>query len=206
MVAAAVDLPERLSGLAKAGLTDSKQLTREQREQLDKRIRQWRLRSAWPRWTLRRSTVSISTRRREWLCWRRFRDWEIVPDHLLIHAMRAGPSLQTDKTDLWRLTEPFDCGGFGRGQGVSGCVDARFGPDHPGYGLASHKAMARRSIGERWLNVAHAICTGALLLQCVQSIQMRSSRRRLRKSCCLTISRWKRGRIGIEIDVCRRAS
>src|SRR5260370_35190431 len=39
VVAAAVILPERLGGLARAGLKDSKQLTREQREKLDRRIR-----------------------------------------------------------------------------------------------------------------------------------------------------------------------
>src|ERR1700727_2661395 len=39
VVAAAVILPERMNALARAGLKDSKQLTREQREKLDRRIR-----------------------------------------------------------------------------------------------------------------------------------------------------------------------
>ena len=39
VVAAAVILPERMGALARAGLKDSKQLTREQREKLDRRIR-----------------------------------------------------------------------------------------------------------------------------------------------------------------------
>ncbi len=37
VVAAAVILPERMNGLARAGLKDSKQLTREEREKLDRR-------------------------------------------------------------------------------------------------------------------------------------------------------------------------
>ena len=43
VVAAAVILPERMNGLARAGLKDSKQLTREQREKLDRRIRKMAL-------------------------------------------------------------------------------------------------------------------------------------------------------------------
>src|SRR6266851_3305199 len=43
VVAAAVILPERMKGLARAGLKDSKQLTREQREKLDRRIRKMAL-------------------------------------------------------------------------------------------------------------------------------------------------------------------
>ena len=39
MVAAAVILPKAMNTLAKAGLTDSKQLTRDERERLDKKIR-----------------------------------------------------------------------------------------------------------------------------------------------------------------------
>ena len=39
VVAAAVILPERMNALARAGLKDSKQLTREQREKLGRRIR-----------------------------------------------------------------------------------------------------------------------------------------------------------------------
>jgi ribonuclease HII len=43
VVAAAVILPERLGSLARAGLKDSKQLTREEREKLDRRIRKMAL-------------------------------------------------------------------------------------------------------------------------------------------------------------------
>src|ERR1019366_1782423 len=43
VVAAAVILPERLDSLARAGLKDSKQLTREEREKLDRRIRKMAL-------------------------------------------------------------------------------------------------------------------------------------------------------------------
>src|SRR6202046_3039752 len=43
VVAAAVILPERLSSLARAGLKDSKQLPREHREKLDRRIRKMAL-------------------------------------------------------------------------------------------------------------------------------------------------------------------
>ena len=43
VVAAAVILPERMEELAEAGLKDSKQLTREERETLDRRIRRMAL-------------------------------------------------------------------------------------------------------------------------------------------------------------------
>ena len=43
VVAAAVILPERMEELARAGLKDSKQLTREEREKLDRQIRRMAL-------------------------------------------------------------------------------------------------------------------------------------------------------------------
>src|SRR5579864_5002268 len=43
VVAAAVILPERVNSLARAGLKDSKQLTREEREKLDRKVRRMAL-------------------------------------------------------------------------------------------------------------------------------------------------------------------
>src|SRR5271154_1345385 len=88
VVAAAVILPERLSGLARAGLKDSKQLTREEREKLDRKIRRMALAISVAEIdaeTIDRVNIYQATRLAMLAA---VQGLAIAPDHLLIDAMR----------------------------------------------------------------------------------------------------------------------
>ena len=88
VVAAAVILPERLGGLARAGLKDSKQLTREQRERLDRRIRKCALALSVAEVdaeTIDRVNIYQATRIAMLAA---VQALAFAPDHLLIDAMR----------------------------------------------------------------------------------------------------------------------
>jgi ribonuclease HII len=152
VVAAAVILPERTASLARAGLKDSKQLTREDRESLDKHIR--------------RSAIAISIAEIDAETIDRVNIYQatrlamlsavhslpIAPDHLLVDAMRLDhPCHQT------RLF-------YGDSLSLSiaaASVIAKVHRDalmrqldllHPVYGLAAHKGYAtpqhRRALAE----------------------------------------------------------
>jgi ribonuclease HII len=142
VVAAAVILPPRMAHLAKAGLTDSKQLTREQREALDHRIRRTALAFAIAEVdapTIDRINIYQATR----LAMRRAVEaLPYEPDHLLIDALLIDhPCAQT------RLI-------YGDSLSLSiaaASVIAKVHRDalmrdldriHPQYGLASHKGYA----------------------------------------------------------------
>ncbi len=88
VVAAAVVLPHRMASLARSGLKDSKQLTREQRERLDRRIRRIALAicvAEIDAATIDRINIYQATR----LAMKHaVEGLEIAPDHLLIDAMR----------------------------------------------------------------------------------------------------------------------
>lgn len=89
VVAAAVILPKNVASLRKAGLTDSKQLTREERERLDKRIRRTALAISIAEIdaeTIDRVNIYQATRQAMFqaIC-----GLPIAPDHLLIDAMRV---------------------------------------------------------------------------------------------------------------------
>jgi ribonuclease HII len=150
VVAAAVILPERMSALARAGLKDSKQLTREQREKLDVRIRRVALAVSVAEVdaeTIDRVNIYQATRIAMLVA---VQSLPLVPDHLLIDAMRLdhacaqtrlvyGDALSLSiaaasvvaKVHRDRLMREFDL-------------------EHPGYGLASHKGYGtpehRRSL------------------------------------------------------------
>ena len=150
VVAAAVILPERMAGLARAGLKDSKQLTREQREKLDRRIRKIALAVSVAEIdaeTIDRVNIYQATRIAMLAA---VHGLGLAPDHLLIDAMRLDhPCAQT------RLF-------YGDALSLSiaaASVVAKVHRDrlmrelddvHPGYGLASHKGYAtpehRRSL------------------------------------------------------------
>ena len=88
VVAAAVILPERIAGLARAGLKDSKQLTREQREKLDRRIRKTALAVSVAEIdaeTIDRVNIYQATRLAMTAAVLKL---VLEPDHLLIDAMR----------------------------------------------------------------------------------------------------------------------
>ena len=142
VVAAAVILPVRVASLAKAGLTDSKQLTREHREQLDRKIRRMALAvcvAEVDAATIDRVNIYQATRL---AMLNAISGLALAPDHLLIDAMRVDhPCPQT------RLF-------YGDSLSLSiaaASVVAKVHRDglmreldllHPVYGLASHKGYA----------------------------------------------------------------
>jgi ribonuclease HII len=88
VVAAAVILPERMAGLAGEGLKDSKQMTREDRERLDQRIRRMAVAvcvAEVDAATIDRVNIYQATRL---AMLEAVRGLAIEPDHLLIDAMR----------------------------------------------------------------------------------------------------------------------
>ncbi len=156
VVAAAVILPKAMNTLAKAGLTDSKQLTREERERLDKKIR--------------RMAVSISVVEIDAETIDRVNIYQATriamlqavmglscePDHLLIDAMRVDhpcPQTKVIYGDSLSLSI------------AAASVVAKVYRDglmreldvvHPQYGLAAHKGYATPE--HRRALIAHGPC------------------------------------------------
>ena len=142
VVAAAVILPKNLSSLAKAGLTDSKQLTREERERLDRKIRKMAIALSIAEIDaemIDRVNIYQATRL---AMLQAIEGLAVAPDHLLIDAMRIDhPCPQT------RLF-------YGDSLSLSiaaASVVAKVHRDslcrahdllYPQYGLASHKGYA----------------------------------------------------------------
>jgi ribonuclease HII len=142
VVAAAVILPKNVANLARAGLTDSKQLTREDRERLDKRIRKIAIAVAIAEVdseTIDRLNIYQATRLAMLTA---VESLSIAPDALLIDAMRIDhPCHQT------RLFY---------GDSISLSIAAasviakvhrdrlcrELDPLYPQYGLAAHKGYA----------------------------------------------------------------
>lgn len=139
VVAAAVILPARLSGLAKAGLKDSKQLTREERERLNKRIRRMAIAVSVAEVdaeTIDRVNIYQATRLAMLAA---VQGLPVAPDHLLIDAMRLDHPCKQTKLfygDALSLSI------------AAASVIAKVHRDalmreldllHPAYGLASHK-------------------------------------------------------------------
>src|SRR6202041_1991712 len=139
VVAAAVILPECLDELARAGLKDSKQLVREQREELDHKIRAIALAVSVAEVdaaTIDRVNIYQASRM---AMLEAVLGLAIVPDHLLIDAMRVDhPCRQTKLIYGDALSLSI----------AAASVVAKVHRDalmreldgiHPGYGLASHK-------------------------------------------------------------------
>jgi ribonuclease HII len=152
VVAAAVILPTRLASLARAGLTDSKQLLPEHRERLDRRIRRMALSvsvAAIDAETIDRVNIYQATRLAMLAA---INGLHIAPDHLLIDAMRVDhpcPQTRIFYGDSISLSI------------AAASVVAKVYRDammrdldsvHPQYGLASHKGYAtpehRRALRE----------------------------------------------------------
>lgn len=142
VVAAAVILPERMGVLARAGLKDSKQLTREDRERLDRRIRKLALAvcvAEIDAETIDRVNIYQATRQAMSMA---VRGLSTAPDHLLIDAMRIDE--ECPQTRLF----------YGDALSLSiaaASVVAKVHRDalmrslhelHPVYGLAAHKGYA----------------------------------------------------------------
>jgi ribonuclease HII len=152
VVAAAVILPECLDELAAAGLKDSKQLTREERESLDGQIRGMALAVSIAEVdaeTIDRVNIYQASRM---AMLEAVLGLAMEPDHLLIDAMRVDHSCRQTKLiygDSLSLSI------------AAASVVAKVHRDalmreldavHPGYGLASHKGYAtpehRRALEE----------------------------------------------------------
>jgi ribonuclease HII len=142
VVAAAVILPECLDELAEAGLKDSKQLLREQREELDVKIRAMALAvcvAEVDAETIDRVNIYQASRM---AMLQAVLGLTLVPDHLLIDAMRVDhPCKQTKLIYGDALSLSI----------AAASVVAKVHRDalmreldavHPGYGLASHKGYA----------------------------------------------------------------
>jgi ribonuclease HII len=142
VVAAAVILPKGLASLAKAGLTDSKQLLREDRERLDKRIRRIAIAISIAEIdaeTIDRVNIYQATRQAMLAA---IQGLPIQPDHLLIDAMRLDhhcPQTRLFYGDSLSLSI------------AAASVIAKVYRDalcrqlhetYPQYGLASHKGYA----------------------------------------------------------------
>jgi ribonuclease HII len=152
VVAAAVILPECIDDLAEAGLKDSKQLVREQREELDLKIRAMALSVSVAEVdaaTIDRVNIYQASRM---AMLEAVLGLAIDPDHLLIDAMRINhPCKQTKLIYGDALSLSI----------AAASVIAKVHRDalmreldavHPGYGLASHKGYAtpehRRALTE----------------------------------------------------------
>jgi ribonuclease HII len=152
VVAAAVILPPRTASLARAGLTDSKQLTQDQRERLDRRIRRIALAVSVAEVdaeTIDRVNIYQATRLAMRLA---VEGLSLDPDHLLIDAMQVDhpcPQTKLFYGDSLSLSI------------AAASVVAKVHRDalmraldraHPHYGLAAHKGYAtpehRRALQE----------------------------------------------------------
>lgn len=142
VVAAAVILPTAISALARAGLTDSKQLSREDRERLDTRIRRTALAISIAEIdaeTIDRVNIYQATRLAMLAAVQGLR---LAPDHLLIDALRIDhPCAQTKIFYGDSLSLSI----------AAASVVAKVHRDalmreldtvHPQYGLAAHKGYA----------------------------------------------------------------
>jgi ribonuclease HII len=145
VVAAAVILPERCAALARAGLKDSKQLDRKQREKLDRRIRKCALAISVAEIdadTIDQVNIYQASRMAMLAA---VQGLTLTPDHLLIDAMRVDHTCPQTKLiygDSLSLSI------------AAASVVAKVHRDrlmreldtvHPGYGLASHKGYATPS-------------------------------------------------------------
>ena len=159
VVAAAVILPECLDELAEAGLKDSKQLTREEREILDLKVRGMALAFCIAEVdadTIDRVNIYQASRM---AMLQAVEGLTVAPDHLLIDAMRLDhPCAQTKLFYGDALSLSI----------AAASVIAKVHRDalmreldlmHPGYGLASHKGYGtpehRRALAERGPSMLH---------------------------------------------------
>src|SRR5882757_1415445 len=152
VVAAAVILPERTRTLAKAGLRDSKQLTREQREDLDKRIRRIAIAisiAAVDAETIDRVNIYQASRMAMLLA---VQTLATAPDHLLIDAMRIDHPCPQTKLIYGDSLSLSIAAASVIAKVHRDAMMREFDALHPGYGLSSHKGYAtpahRRALEE----------------------------------------------------------
>ena len=142
VVAAAVILPVRIAALARAGLRDSKQLTREDRERLDRRIRRRALAvsvAEVPAAVIDEINIYQATRRAMLLA---VQSLATPPDHVLIDAMRIDhpcPQTRLFYGDALSLSV---AAASVVAKVYRDALMRRLDTMHPAYGLASHKGYS----------------------------------------------------------------
>src|SRR5580700_67768 len=152
VVAAAVILPQRLHSLARAGLKDSKQLLREQREKLDRRIRKMALAISVAEVdaeTIDRVNIYQATRIAMLAA---VQGLALAPDHLLIDAMRLDHPCRQTKLIYGDALSLSIAAASVIAKVHRYSLMRELDAVHPGYGLASHKGYAtpahRRALAE----------------------------------------------------------
>ena len=161
VVAAAVILPKAVAGLAAAGLKDSKQLPREDRERLDRRIRRLAVAIAIAEVdaaTIDRINIYQATRL---AMLQAVIKLPCPPDHLLIDALRIDHT--TPQTRLFYGDAL--CLSIAAASVVAkvhrDALMRRLHHDHPQYGLASHKGYAtpehRRALAQHGPTPLHRL-------------------------------------------------
>ena len=142
VVAAAVILPMQLNHLADAGLTDSKQLTREQREALDVRIRSVAIAicvSEIDAETIDRVNIYQATRMAMLAA---VMGLSVQPDHLLIDAMRVDHPCPQTKLIYGDSISLSIAAASVVAKVYRDALLRQLDTLHPQYGLASHKGYA----------------------------------------------------------------
>jgi ribonuclease HII len=152
VVAAAVILPECLDELASAGLKDSKQLTREERETLDVQIRSIALAFSVAEVdaeTIDRVNIYQASRMAMLAA---VQSLSIEPDHLLIDAMRLDHPCRQTKLIYGDALSLSIAAASVLAKVHRDALMRELDAVHPGYGLASHKGYAtpahRRALAE----------------------------------------------------------
>ena len=142
VVAAAVILPRNCAALARAGLTDSKQLTREDRERLDKRIRRTALAisvACIDAETIDRVNIYQATRM---AMLEAVNGLALAPDHLLIDALRIDHACAQTKLFYGDSLSLSIAAASVVAKVHRDALMRQLDREHPQYGLAAHKGYA----------------------------------------------------------------
>ena len=159
VVAAAVILPLRTASLSKAGLKDSKQLTREQREGLDRRIRRIAVAvhvAEIGAETIDRINIYQATRR---AMLEAVLGLTSAPDHLLIDAMRVDHACAQTKLFYGDALSLSIAAASVVAKVHRDALMRELDRQHPQYGLAAHKGYGtpehRRALAEHGPSPLH---------------------------------------------------
>ncbi len=159
VVAAAVILPEKIGALARAGLKDSKQLLRKDRERLDRRVRKVALAfcvAEVDAETIDRVNIYQATRLAMLAA---VQGLAIEPDHLLIDAMRIDHPCKQTKLIYGDSLSLSIAAASVIAKVHRDALMRELDSSHPGYGLASHKGYGtpehRRALAERGPSMLH---------------------------------------------------
>ncbi len=170
VVAAAVILPEKIAGLATKGLKDSKQMTREERETMDRRIRRMALAVSVAEAsaeTIDRVNIYQATRLAMLAA---VEGLSIAPDHLLIDAMRIDHLCAQTRLIYGDALSLSIAAASVVAKVHRDALMRQLHEQHPQYGLASHKGYAtpehRRALEEHGPCALHRRSFAPVALAC----------------------------------------